>query len=200
MLAGRGSNRQMTLKLDAFGRYIKLVQKGQYSMFWSICEMSVNGVPGRRGERVPNDQLRLTASHNAGALAKMLDGNRNTRWDSGTAQRVGQWLTIELPKPMEVRRIVMDANSSRNDFPSAYRVDVSDDGKTWRGPLCVRPGRRRHHDGAAVAVQGQVRQDHADRGCESLLLVHPRAVSLRRVAQRARPRGRRRPRGRFLSL
>ena len=140
VLAGRGNNRQMTLKLNAYGRYIKLVQKGQYSMFWSICEMSVNGIPGRRGERVSADQLRLTASHNAGALDKMLDGNRNTRWDSGTAQRVGQWLTIELPKPMEVRRIVMDAGSSRNDFPSAYRIDVSDDGKTWRGPFAFGKG------------------------------------------------------------
>ena len=50
-------------------------------------------------------------------------------------QAVGDWFMIELPKVMTVKKIVMDATKSANDFPKGYRIDVSMDGMDWKGPV-----------------------------------------------------------------
>ena len=135
VLEGKGSDRNMLLKLSAYGRYIKICQTGRGSMYWSICEMQINGVPAEAGARLDNATLKLSSSKNADNLKNAVDGNANTRWDTNAMQAVGDWFMIELPKVMTVKKIVMDATKSANDFPKGYRIDVSMDGKDWKGPV-----------------------------------------------------------------
>ena len=135
VLEGKGSDRNMLLKPNAYGRYIKIVQTGRGTMYWSICEMQINGVPADAGSRLDNATLKLSASKNAANVKNAVDGNANTRWDTNAMQAVGDWFMIELPKVMTVKKIVMDATKSANDFPKGYRIDVSMDGKDWKGPV-----------------------------------------------------------------
>lgn len=135
VLEGKGSDRNMLLKPNAYGRYIKIVQTGRGTMYWSICEMQINGVPADAGSRLDNATLKLSASKNAENVKNAVDGNANTRWDTNAMQAVGDWFMIELPKVMTVKKIVMDATKSANDFPKGYRIDVSMDGKDWKGPV-----------------------------------------------------------------
>ena len=83
ILEGKGSDRNMLLKLSAYGRYIKIVQTGRGTMYWSICEMQINGVPADAGKRIDNAELKLSANKGAGSLKNAVDGNANTRWDTG---------------------------------------------------------------------------------------------------------------------
>ena len=136
VLEGKGGDRNMLLKLSgAYGRYIKICQTGRGTMYWSICEMQINGIPADAGTRIDNAKLKLSASKGNGNVKNAIDGNANTRWDTGAMQAVGDWFMIELPEVMTVRKLVLDSTKSANDFPVGYRVDVSMDGKDWKGPV-----------------------------------------------------------------
>lgn len=141
VLTGKGTDRKMRLKLDGYGRYIRIEQLGSANMFWSICEMSINGFPGGRGTLIPAKDLKFTSNKGVGSLRLMVDGNRNTRWATNAPQQTGDWLMIELPRVCDVKRIMMDARLSNKDYPRGYRVDVSMDGKTWKGPYALGAGR-----------------------------------------------------------
>jgi putative heme-binding domain-containing protein len=93
---------------------------------WTLAELERFDPPA-----VSPANLKLTASHNAGSVRSSVDGNRGTRWDTGTVQRPGMWFAIELPEPMEVFSLRLDAQKSREDFPRGYRVQVSSDGINW---------------------------------------------------------------------
>jgi hypothetical protein len=41
------------------------------------------------------------------------------------------WFQIELPEPVEVAGLVLDAASSRNDYPRGCEVELSTDGEKW---------------------------------------------------------------------
>ena len=135
VLEGKGTDRHMVLKLpDVYGRYIKIVQTGTGGMYWSICEMQMNGMPATYGERLDPATLKVTSDRNPDKAFQAMDGKNETRWDTAGAQRPGFWFMIELPEAKNVRRIVLDAGTSREDYPRGYKVEVSADGKTWKGP------------------------------------------------------------------
>lgn len=149
VLTGKGDNKFMTLKLsNAYGRYIKIFQKGTTpSNYWSICEMSVNGIPASQGTAIPVEKLKVTVSRNAADIPKMLDGKRDTRWTTGGPQRAGDWMCVELPEEKEITRLVLDAAGSGKDFPYGYNVHVSRDGKDWGVPVAFG-----HGDKALTAI------------------------------------------------
>nr|WP_202458588.1 beta-N-acetylglucosaminidase domain-containing protein [Streptomyces sp. SID5464] len=64
------------------------------------------------------------------------DGDPETRWSSPVDD--GAWWQVELPRPARLGRVVLrwqDAHAS------AYRVQVSPDGRRWRTAAAVRDGR-----------------------------------------------------------
>jgi hypothetical protein len=85
-------------------------------------------------------QWKLSASHNAGALSLAVDGNPQTRYDTRAPQSPGMWVQVELPEMAEVSGVILDANPSVTDFPQAYKVELSADGKDWGQPVAVGHG------------------------------------------------------------
>ncbi|XUZ95787.1 beta-N-acetylglucosaminidase domain-containing protein [Streptomyces araujoniae] len=64
------------------------------------------------------------------------DGDPETRWSSPVED--GAWWQAELPRPVRLGRVVL---SWQDAYASAYRVQTSADGRTWRTAATVREGR-----------------------------------------------------------
>ncbi|MDQ1019456.1 beta-N-acetylglucosaminidase domain-containing protein [Streptomyces afghaniensis] len=64
------------------------------------------------------------------------DGDPDTRWSSPADD--GAWWQVELPRPARLGQVVLRWQDAH---PSAYRVQVSPDGRRWRTAAAVRDGR-----------------------------------------------------------
>jgi mono/diheme cytochrome c family protein len=90
--------------------------------------------------RIPDAKWRATASHNSPSAAGAFDF---TRWSTGVPQQTGMWFQIELPEPFSVIEVQFDSpvtpgrqgGPPTSTAPRGYRVEVSDDGKTWSAPV-----------------------------------------------------------------
>ncbi|MGB7325993.1 MAG: discoidin domain-containing protein [Rubripirellula sp.] len=90
--------------------------------------------PAELGNR---SEWKITASGNGDRTFAMIDGDAGTRWDTGKFQTAGQWVSIELPEPMKVMSIKLDARKSKNDYPRGYEVHTSVDGVDWGEPVAL---------------------------------------------------------------
>lgn len=98
---------------------------------WTFEEL-LSSVP----QVLPNRaQWKLTASDNAKDLKYAIDDDLSTRYTVGKSMKPGMWVQIELPEKTEITGIILDAATSRNDYPRGYEVVFSDDGKTWSKPV-----------------------------------------------------------------
>lgn len=81
------------------------------------------------------DRARWKASANAtwsGAkLEWALDGNTATAWTGGRAQAVGDCLQVDVGG-CELGQVAFSTGASPWDFPVAYVIEISGDGKAWR--------------------------------------------------------------------
>ena len=94
---------------------------------WTLNELSLFDPPAFEDR----GNWKLTASHGGNKVKQSVDGNRGSRWDTGTTQRPGLWFGIELPKPTIVLSLILDTRGSNDDYPRAYFVQVSMDGDNW---------------------------------------------------------------------
>ncbi|MBN2451166.1 MAG: discoidin domain-containing protein [Lentisphaeria bacterium] len=142
VLEGKGDAKIMTLQLaNAYGRYIRIEQLGTSpGNFWSIADLKINGRP----EHVDEEKLKLdragwTVSASAGddTATHAIDGDLEQRWGTGRGQKPGDWFQVDLGATRTVRRIILDAAKSGSDYPRGYKVMISDDGETWRGPIAM---------------------------------------------------------------
>ena len=104
---------------------------------WTIEELR-STLPQPIGNR---KKWKLTASHNGNKVGEAIDGNRQTRFDTGTPQVPGMWFQIELPEAAEISQITLDTRGSNGDYPRRYEVRVSDDGKNWSEPVAKGRGK-----------------------------------------------------------
>lgn len=91
---------------------------------WGLCQRSWG--------------MQATASSGQdGAMGpeKAIDGNGTTRWSS--AFNDDEWWQVEFPRPIELSglRILWEAAFAEN-----YRIEVSDDGTSWRTVYTVKEG------------------------------------------------------------
>ncbi|CAM5539514.1 Hyaluronoglucosaminidase OS=Streptomyces griseomycini OX=66895 GN=FHS37_000887 PE=4 SV=1 [Streptomyces griseomycini] len=64
------------------------------------------------------------------------DGDPGTRWSSPVDDDA--WWQVELERPVRLGKVALHWQDAH---PSAYRVEVSADGRTWRTAAAVRDGR-----------------------------------------------------------
>ena len=73
-----------------------------------------------------------TASDNSGNAYRAIDGVTSTRWDTGGAQKYGQWIEVNFHKELVFNTLILDASPSGNsDGPAAYKVEVYE-GSEWK--------------------------------------------------------------------
>ncbi|HEX8867090.1 MAG TPA: penicillin acylase family protein, partial [Lentzea sp.] len=98
--------------------------------------------PSRRGQNISNLASTGTASassHETGANnlppKHVLDGNLSSRWASDWSDN--QWIQVDLGSVQRIGRAVLHWESA---YGSAYRIDVSNDGTTWRNVFSTSSG------------------------------------------------------------
>jgi len=88
-------------------------------------------------------QWHVTASHNPSVAQQAVDGDMNTRYDTGSYQAPGQWFQIELPEETKVNALELDAAASAYDYPRGYQVQLSSDGQNWSEPVARGLGKKK---------------------------------------------------------
>ena len=83
---------------------------------------------------------KLTASHNAKALAMAFDRDLNTRYSTERRMTNNMWIQIEFPEETALSAVVLDTGKSKTDSPNEYIVQSSLDGKNWSNPLAQGEG------------------------------------------------------------
>ena len=82
----------------------------------------------------------LSASHRKENAKNAVDGNLNSRFDTGKPQVPGMWFTVDLKKEQLVGGLRLDSAKSRNDYPRGYEIAFSNDGRTWSEPVAAGKG------------------------------------------------------------
>jgi putative heme-binding domain-containing protein len=140
------------------GRYLRFVVTGVTNNSEpGIDELEVYGADPKvnlalQGTATASSVIKGYAIHQIPHLNDGKLGN-NHSWISGESG--GGWAQIEFPEPVEMQKIVWARDRtgiSKDRLATAYRIEVSDDGKTWR-KVGDQTGR------AAIEGGGVVRRD-----------------------------------------
>lgn len=74
--------------------------------------------------------IHAKANVNGDRMALALDGQRETRWDSGPQQGVEE-VIIDLGEPRFIDGITMTINEKLSDFPRSLVIETTQDGEQW---------------------------------------------------------------------
>jgi hypothetical protein len=89
----------------------------------------------------PRKVASVRANSNGALVDRMLDGDAETRWDSGL-QMPGQEVVIDLGSSQPVNLIRIGLGPYTTDYPRLLSIDVSEDQHTWseiwKGPTLAR--------------------------------------------------------------
>jgi hypothetical protein len=81
--------------------------------------------------RISSKGWKISASVNSGAARLAMDGRLETRWDTAGPQQPGQFIEVDLGRSVNLAQISLALGSSDLDYPHRYRVEVSEDGRSW---------------------------------------------------------------------
>ncbi len=124
-------------------RYVKIVQTGTASKWWSIAELNIGQYGLGKQKDLPRSGWNMTASSSAGddKPDRMLDGDKSTRWSTGQKQAAGQWIQMDLGANESFNQIILDSTKSADDYAREYEVYVSIDGQSWANPVAAGKGK-----------------------------------------------------------
>ena len=105
-----------------------------YSSWWN----NITTAPVFQSDAtLPRNGWIATASNRNELANNAIDGNPASRWDTGMAQAIGQWFSVDTRQPVKFNMIILDTSGSSNDWPSAYAVHISSDGSNWGEPIAA---------------------------------------------------------------
>jgi len=127
--SGKGFGWKQAIVFDPqYAQYLRIVQTGNASEWWSIAELHVYSALSL--DR--SDWLASASTTEIGAFeSAALDNDMTTRWSSGTAQTNGQHYTVDMGKVQVFNRLLLDVGTSLGDYPRGYLVQISQDGVNW---------------------------------------------------------------------
>lgn len=100
----------------------KLVNKADKSgSWWSVHEVKFSDSPNVKPLSIRPLNAKFVGS-NSPDMSAAFDGDRNSRWASGTAIRSGMTAIFEFSGPKKISKITADLNTSKGDFPDQYEV------------------------------------------------------------------------------
>jgi hypothetical protein len=116
----------------------------------------------------------VTANVESQRIALALDGDPETRWDSGP-QRGTEVVTVDLGVERRVDGLTMTIGNNSSDFPRVLAIDTSRDGRAWSTQW--------HGSTAFTAFTGAVRHPTDSPLTFALPHVPARLVRLRQLGQ-----------------
>src|SRR5699024_4873757 len=78
---------------------------------------------------IERDGWTASASASSGQVANAIDGDEDTLWMASFDTE--DYFSVDLGQIHTVNRLEWLTGNNKNDFPAAFRVDVSLDGETW---------------------------------------------------------------------
>ncbi|MEN0128906.1 MAG: glycoside hydrolase family 3 C-terminal domain-containing protein [Brevundimonas sp.] len=123
-------------------RWVKIVQTGSASSWWSIAELNLTTGTATTPTVLPRQGWVASASSSGGGdvPARLIDADPATRWSSGSPMVNGQTVTLDLGAARTFSRLTMDSGGSANDYARGYQVLVSSDGASWGAPIATGAG------------------------------------------------------------
>lgn len=125
-------------------RYVKVVQTGSSSNWWSLAEFTISGVGTFGPVAAPLSRISWQAAASDTCQGDVprnaLDGASSTRFSTGRSQAAGQWFQVDLGAAQAFTSISLDAGASSSDYPRGYQVLTSNDGVAWTGPVATGAG------------------------------------------------------------
>jgi hypothetical protein len=126
------------------GRYLKIVQTGSASNWWSIAELTVLGV----GSFAPTAQAlprtgwiaSASVSCSSDVPSHALDDDLLSRYSTCQTQSAGQTFQVDMLTAQSFTRITLDAGGSSGDYPRSYALYVSQDGVNWGNAIASGTG------------------------------------------------------------
>lgn len=128
--SGTGSGPAILVEFPVqVARYLKIVQTGTSSSWWSIHELNVYGELEKSRS---NWTTSASSTESGGSTANAVDGSYSNRWSTGAAQASGQWFKVDLGSNQWFNHMVMDSGSNVNDYARDFIVEVSYDNTNWK--------------------------------------------------------------------
>lgn len=110
-------------------RYVRVLQHGTASSWWSVAELNLFSDPVRNNAGSAATAS-ATASYTTPAAA--VDGDVTSAWTTGADQTPGQTFTLDLGRGVDVSRVLFDSGAAyAEDYPESYAVHGSTDGSSW---------------------------------------------------------------------
>jgi len=81
----------------------------------------------------------LSTNRNAADSFSAIDGNANTRWTTLQKQQDGQFFTVDFNNTNTFNQVVLDTSGSANDYPRAYELQISNDGRSFNTVASAEP-------------------------------------------------------------
>jgi fibronectin type 3 domain-containing protein len=72
-----------------------------------------------------------TASSGTGSVGNLIDGNKSSRWSSGTPMVPGQYFAIDMKSAKQISRLSITLPAGNNDYARGYEIYISQDGIDW---------------------------------------------------------------------
>lgn len=86
---------------------------------------------------------KVSASKNGHSAKKAIDGDAKSRWETGTPSDKGMWFTLNLGERVYVSEVTLHTEDSATDTPNGCEVFLSNDGKSWSGPVARSDGKEK---------------------------------------------------------
>lgn len=77
----------------------------------------------------------IPSSENESSLKDVqlaFDNDPATRWTTGRRMLPGDSFTLDLGTSRRIAKVVLDSKASSSDYPQGYRIELSDDGSSWK--------------------------------------------------------------------
>lgn len=114
------------------GVYATVFDKGSASGSWAADDgnLPISWAFGNTSGMLPRTGWTASSNKNNGSARNAIDGNAGTRWDSGSQKdNAGTYLLVNMQEDYTFNSIILDAASSPNDGPAAYKVEVYQNGQ-----------------------------------------------------------------------
>lgn len=132
-----------------------IYQQAKLGGFQAVWDLKPPPLPGRQ---LAAGGFSLTSS-NPGRESAAIDGDPQTRWDSGQPRRTEDYYQLDMGTARHLVGLSLEARPAPLDLPEDLLLELSEDGITWRG---VEYARRVSGplvfggDGLLTAYQGRV--------------------------------------------
>ena len=110
--------------------------KAAKAAYVALAKKIVSGEVSARTPQKGNWRGEASRSAKKDPPHKAYDGNPDTRWTSGQNPK-GVWYSLDMGDSVFVDSVTLNTEKSSRDTPAGCNVYVSDDGKSWQGPVAT---------------------------------------------------------------